>query len=111
MHLRLFPFLLSLLLVCVQQGGILHAMSHWQSGMAEQQSSFAVSGRSDPDDLTKHECLTCVAFAVVATALAGTPVWLISDSVPLAHALRCIASHAQVLVKVYDSRAPPFPSI
>lgn len=111
MYSRLLPLLLSVLLVCVQQGGILHALSHWHGGMAAADPSLTASDRSIPDDSGDHECLTCVAFAVVATALSGLPFCLSPVAAPLPQAVRCTAPHTQVLVKAYNSRAPPSPSV
>jgi hypothetical protein len=65
-------WLLSLLLVLVQHGALLHGLSHLSHG--EGQSGVTV--RADPQAMDGGPCLTCAAYAQVANPVAvngGSP--------------------------------------
>jgi len=62
---------LSLLLVLVQHGAVLHALSHLSHG----EHTSGVTLRAEPQSLERGPCLTCEAFAQIANpAAAGAAV-------------------------------------
>jgi len=81
-------WLLSLLLVLVQHGAVLHALGHLSGG--EHTSGTAL--RAEPESLDRGPCLTCEAFAQIANpAAAGAAVVAVCPAALLPSRDRCDA--------------------
>lgn len=92
------------LMLFAQQQAVTHAISHLGTAPAERSVRRPLDQQA-PGEL---QCQTCVAFASVAAALAGTPAVFVPPDMVETLALRVLQSdRIPVLVHAFRSRAPP----
>ena len=104
---RSLPFLLLFLMLLAQQGAAVHALSHWQedvqrAGQTERQQ------QPDSQPAPGHSCVTCLAFAVLGTALPVAGLALATASHFTFVPGTDVACRQARFLALYDSRAPPF---
>lgn len=93
-------------MLLAQQGAVIHALSHWQEDL---QSAEQHERKPAPEShqAPEHACMTCLAFAMIGTALPSAGLALAAPQhftfapTPQTNCLE------QRFLALYDSRAPP----